>query len=83
MQYVSIDDLIEDRSNAHVIQMIDKIWYDWQRRDPSNKNAFGGGSISGQVDPSQVLTYPTGAPPFLNVSGDPSNRRALVLTFDS
>ena len=55
----------------NVIQRVDKIWYDWQHRDPSNKNAFGGGSVSAQVDPSQQLTYPTGAPPFLNVRGNP------------
>ena len=47
--------------------MIDKLWYDWQCRDPSNKNAFGGGSISAQVDPSQAAAYPTGAPPLLSV----------------
>ncbi|KAF9647444.1 Di-copper centre-containing protein [Thelephora ganbajun] len=48
--------------------MVDKIWYDWQHRNSSNKNAFGGGSISAQVDPSQESEYPTGAPPFLNLS---------------
>ena len=48
--------------------MIDKIWYEWQLRDSSNKNAFGGGTISVQVDPTQGVAYPTGAPPFLNVS---------------
>jgi len=47
--------------------MIDKVWYDWQRRDSSNKNAYGGGSISAQVDPTQAATYPTGAPPFLSL----------------
>ena len=52
--------------------MIDKIWYEWQLRDPSNKNAFGGGTISMQVDPTIATTYPTGAPPFLNVSEIPS-----------
>jgi tyrosinase len=48
--------------------MIDKIWYDWQLRDQSNKNAYGGGSVSAQVDPSQAAAYPTGAPPFLDLS---------------
>jgi len=48
--------------------MIDKIWYEWQLRDSSNKNAFGGGTVSVQVDPTQATTYPTGAPPLLNLS---------------
>jgi len=48
--------------------MVDKVWRDWQLRDPNNTNAFGGGSVSAQVDPTQALTYPTGAPPFLNLS---------------
>jgi tyrosinase len=48
--------------------MIDKVWYDWQNRDPGNKNLFTGGSISwaGGTNVS-FLQYPTGAPPWLNV----------------
>ena len=72
MRYVSVDGLTEDGSNAHAIQMIDKIWYDWQHRDPSNKNAYKGGSVSGVMDPSQAVAYPAGAPPYLNVRDDPS-----------
>ena len=53
--------------------MIDKVWYQWQLRDSSNKNAFGGGTVSVQVDPIQGAIYPTGAPPFLNVSEAPSS----------
>ena len=56
--------------------MIDKIWYDWQHKDPKNKNAFGGGSISSQVDPTQAAEYPTGAPPFLNVRRSSSDEYA-------
>ena len=44
--------------------MVDKIWYQWQLRSPSNKNAFSGGTISVQVDPTAP---PNGGPPFLNV----------------
>ena len=68
----SIDNFIEGGADVRVVQGIDKMWYDWQRRDPSNKNAFGGGSVSSQVDPSQFSTYPTGAPPLLNVRGNTS-----------
>ena len=46
--------------------MIDKVWYDWQNRDPSNKNAFAGGTISWEAGASYT-EYPTGGPPFLNV----------------
>ena len=63
--------------------MIDKIWYDWQHRDPSNKNAYGGGSVSEPLGSSEAATYPTGGPPFLNVRDEPSNRCALVLMFNS
>jgi len=45
--------------------MIDKVWYEWQLRSPSNKNAFEGGSVSVQVDPT---VPPNGGPPFLNLS---------------
>jgi len=47
--------------------MVDKVWFDWQHRDPSNKGAYAGGSVSGQVDPSLVSAYPTGAPPLLSL----------------
>ena len=59
--------------------MVDKIWYDWQNRNSSNKNAFAGGSISAQVDPTQASTFPTGAAPFLNVRGNPSNQCVLAV----
>ena len=54
----------------HVVQMIDKIWYEWQLRDSENKNAFEGGTVSIQVD---VTAPPTGAPPFLDVRETLSN----------
>jgi hypothetical protein len=58
----------ENETNLLLVQMIDKIWYDWQLRDARNRNVFGGGSISWQFNPSQSSTqYPNGAPPWLNV----------------
>jgi len=48
--------------------MIDKVWYDWQLQDPNNTNAFGGGTVSIQVDPAVGAIYPTGGPPFLNLT---------------
>ena len=63
--------------------MIDKIWYDWQHRDPSNKNVFAGGSISWQVNTVQSFAdYPTGAPPWLNVRGNSEIDGLRALTFN-
>jgi len=47
--------------------MIDKVWYDWQNRDPRNKNVFAGGTVSWQAG-APYAQYPTGGPPFLNTS---------------
>ena len=47
--------------------MVDKVWYDWQHRNPENAKSYFGGS----VQPLQSLEfydqYPNGAPPFLDV----------------
>ena len=59
--------------------MIDRIWYLWQLRSSTNKNAFGGGSVSIQVDPVAAAAYPNGAPPNLNVRDNLSNPNVLVL----
>lgn len=59
-------------TDAPVVQMIDKVWTDWQNRNSSNKNAFEGGSISWQASANvSYLLYPTGAPPALNVRYNP------------
>ena len=56
--------------------MLDKMWYEWQLRDPSNKNAFAGGSFSVQVNRSVPFT---GGPPLLNVRGNPPPCRVPVV----
>lgn len=56
--------------------MIDKLWYDWQNLDATNKNAFEGGSVSGQVDPAQFSTL-NGGPPNLSVRNYSFNQYAL------
>ena len=53
----------------HFVQMIDKVWADWQKQSATNAAAFGGGSVSVQVDAS-AGAYPNGGPPFLNVRGN-------------
>ena len=49
-------------------QMIDKVWYDWQNAHPENFWSFAGGSVSFLIQPDLSETFPTGGPPFLNVS---------------
>jgi tyrosinase len=47
--------------------MIDKIWYDWQCRDPVNVNSFFGGSVEHIENITAYNQYPNGGPPFLNL----------------
>ncbi|KAG6812166.1 hypothetical protein H0H92_004097 [Tricholoma furcatifolium] len=54
------------QTDVEAIQMVDKIWYEWQRRHPENLDAFSGGSIQA-VGPAQSDMYPVGTPPDLNV----------------
>jgi tyrosinase len=48
--------------------MVDKIWYDWQSRDPVNVNSFFGGSVQSLESLDAYNQYPNGGPPFLSVS---------------
>ena len=47
--------------------MIDKIWYDWQNRDPVNAESFFGGSVESLSSLAAYNQYPNGGPPFLDV----------------
>ena len=47
--------------------MIDKIWYDWQCRDPVNVNSFFGGSVEYLENITVYNQYPNGGPPYLDV----------------
>ena len=48
--------------------MVDKLWYDWQNRDPMNANSFYGGSVEYIHSLAAYDEYPNGGPPYLNVS---------------
>ena len=50
------------------LQMVDKVWLDWQRRDPENANSFFGGSAQALQSLETYHQYPTGGPPYLSVS---------------
>jgi hypothetical protein len=48
--------------------MVDKVWYDWQNRDLVNAKSFSGGSVEHLASLDDYNQYPTGGPPYLNVS---------------
>jgi len=48
--------------------MVDKIWFDWQNKHPENFYSFFGGSVGAHSQPGLYKEFPTGGPPFLNVS---------------
>ncbi|KAI0277803.1 hypothetical protein BGY98DRAFT_1176911 [Russula aff. rugulosa BPL654] len=48
--------------------MIDKLWYDWQHRNPANANSFFGGSVQSLESLDAYNQYPNGAPPYLNLN---------------
>jgi tyrosinase len=48
--------------------MVDKIWYDWQNRDPVNFNSFYGGSVEHIDSLAAYNEYPNGGPPYFGVS---------------
>lgn len=48
--------------------MVDKVWYDWQKRRLSNFWAFHGGTIQAFQNSTAFAQYPNGEPPFMNVS---------------
>ena len=50
-----------------LLQMVDKIWHDWQNINPANFWSFGGGSVSRTPGFVPDPTFPTGAPPYMNV----------------
>ena len=55
-------------SHRLIPQMIDKIWSDWQQKSPKNKYSFGGGTVGAFINFATFLQFPTGLPPYLNVS---------------
>ena len=59
------------------VQMIDKVWYDWQNKDPRNKYAYGGGSVTPIPSYANYTMFPTGLPPYLNVSASLDLKRTF------
>ena len=48
--------------------MVDKLWYDWQHTHPANFWSYRGGADTAIRSAGLALSFPNGAPPFLNVS---------------
>jgi len=48
--------------------MVDKIWYDWQHKHPVNFWSFLGGAGPNMGSAGVFLSFPSGAPPFLNLN---------------
>lgn len=48
--------------------MVDKIWYDWQKKHPENFWSYLGGTVPAHSQPGLYAQFPTGGPPFMNVS---------------
>ena len=48
--------------------MIDRIWYEWQNRNLASATSFFGGSVEHLDNEADYQQYPTGGPPYLNVS---------------
>ncbi|KAH8978459.1 Di-copper centre-containing protein [Lactarius akahatsu] len=48
--------------------MVDKVWYDWQHRNPESAKSFFGGSVQALQNLDSHNQYPNGGPPFLNLS---------------
>ncbi|KAF8495782.1 Di-copper centre-containing protein [Russula emetica] len=46
---------------------VDKIWYDWQNRNPASVKSFFGGSVERLANQSDIAQYPTGGPPYLTL----------------
>ena len=63
-------------------QMVDKIWYDWQKRDTRNKYAYGGGSRQATTSFASFIAAPNGLSPYLGVSPstDIKPERSLILS---
>ncbi|KAH9986888.1 Di-copper centre-containing protein [Russula compacta] len=48
--------------------MVDKVWFDWQHRNPQNAMSFFGGSVQALESLDTYHQYPNGGSPFLNLN---------------
>ncbi|KAJ7150509.1 Di-copper centre-containing protein [Mycena crocata] len=63
------------------LQMVDRIWFKWQKKHDLNKNAFEGGSVQRLDNASIYALYPNGGPPMLTMdSAIPTNGLSSTFT---
>ena len=55
--------------NSFLLQMIDRLWAQWQLLAPQNALSFTGGSVPARETFAIYTTFPNGGPPFLHVGG--------------
>ena len=78
--YYSVLLLVSLHSSYHTdAQMVDKIWFDWQNKSPKNRYAFTGGSVEALDTFADFTEFPTGLPPFVNVS-DRSGVKVVIVS---
>ena len=53
--------------NLPLLQMVDRLWAQWQLAAPENTFSFTGGSVRARETYATYQTFPNGGPPFLNV----------------
>ena len=63
-----------------LLQMIDRLWAQWQLMAPQNALSFTGGSVPARETYAIYQTFPNGGPPFLNVG---ETGPALLITHHS
>lgn len=49
--------------------MVDKVWADWQNKNPENFWAYKGGSVQNLTSLQALKDWPNGMAPELTVSG--------------
>jgi tyrosinase len=72
--------------NSPLLQMIDRLWAQWQLVAPQNAVSFVGGSVPARETYAIYQTFPNGGPPFLHVGQTRSyNSRhsPFVIQFES
>ncbi len=62
--------------------MLDKIWHDWQKRNPTNAYSFFGGSVEHLASLDDYNQYPNGGPPYPSVRTCQFIFRNSYQTFD-
>ena len=61
--------------------MVDKVWFDWQNKDPASFWSYKGGSVENLTSLQALKDYPNGMPPELLVSAPSHLLRCTTTKF--